>query len=741
MPDDQLKRAYGASEFHWAVGIEDTFIPQSKPNLRALDEYELTQHYEMWRDDIARAADSGATMIRWGVPWYRVEKQQGVYDWTWTDQVINHIRSVGLDPIIDLVHYGTPLWLEKSFDDARYPELVSAFARAFINRYKHQIRYYTPLNEPTVNADFSGRRAEWPPYLAGDKGYIRVLLQCARGIQATVSTLRQLQPAATIFAVEAMQHHEAESSAAEVAMNREYAQDMLSYDLCTGSVDDKHVLYDWLLQNGATAAELELLRKNKISFDVYGVNFYPWSSNRVVVGKDKVVTHAAGCADGRLLIDIFHRVHSRTNLPLFVTETSAAGYRATSWMSEVWDAVRLARMDGIPVIGYTWFPLITMIEWDYRQSKKIIGEHLLDLGLIQGRFEGGKLVRTNLPLFEQYHDLTRRRLPPIAVASPRAKDVVYSNPVWNGYMADPFVRKFGNTYFAYGTADRQSDGNYFPVLTSTDLVDWHYVGGALQPLQDEKAVAYWAPEVAENNGKYYLYYSAGGGAGEHHQIRVATASRPQGPFIDTGKILVPQEAFNIDPHPFKDPATGKWHLFFAKDFFDGRAGTGLAMIGLNDDMVSTNGEIQTVARASADWQIFERNRDWYGKRWDAWHTLEGPTVLVHQERYYCLYSGGCWNTKNYGVGFAHADSINGPWIDDQDAQGASVLSAVPDHVLGPGHNSVVIAPDGKTDVIVYHAWDPAWTARKLCVDRLTWTATGPRCLPTWQDAVLYERTE
>jgi len=52
-------------------------------------------------------------------------------------------------------------------------------------------------------------------------------------------------------------------------------------------------------------------------------------------------------------------------------------------------------------------------------------------------------------------------------------------------------------------------------------------------------------------------------------------------------------------------------------------------------------------------------------------------------------------------------------------------------VIGPGHNSVVVGPDNVTQYIVYHAWDKAHTARRMCVDKLVWTADGPRCSPTW----------
>jgi GH43 family beta-xylosidase len=46
-------------------------------------------------------------------------------------------------------------------------------------------------------------------------------------------------------------------------------------------------------------------------------------------------------------------------------------------------------------------------------------------------------------------------------------------------------------------------------------------------------------------------------------------------------------------------------------------------------------------------------------------------------------------------------------------------------VLGPGHNSFTVAPDGGTTWIVYHAWDLAQTARRMCIDRLDWKDGTP----------------
>ena len=110
-----------AAPFRFAVGIEDTFIPQERVGQRRLDEYELTQHYQFWREDLDLVARSGADSLRWGIPWYRVEPEPGRFEWDWVDRVIDHISELGLTCIVDLMHYGTPLWMTKSFLDPDYP--------------------------------------------------------------------------------------------------------------------------------------------------------------------------------------------------------------------------------------------------------------------------------------------------------------------------------------------------------------------------------------------------------------------------------------------------------------------------------------------------------------------------------------------------------------------------------------------------------------------------------------------
>ena len=110
-------------DFIWAVGIENTFVTQIERGERVLDEYALTQHYENWETDLKLALDSGVSMIRYGIPWYKIEEKPGQFDWEWVDKVMAFFKAhPSLTPIIDLVHYGTPHWMKNAFANGRYPE-------------------------------------------------------------------------------------------------------------------------------------------------------------------------------------------------------------------------------------------------------------------------------------------------------------------------------------------------------------------------------------------------------------------------------------------------------------------------------------------------------------------------------------------------------------------------------------------------------------------------------------------
>lgn len=293
-------------------------------------------------------------------------------------------------------------------------------------------------------------------------------------------------------------------------------------------------------------------------------------------------------------------------------------------------------------------------------------------------------------------------------------------PAFDGYFADPFLTMFSEGYYAYGSGDPALPSRGFQAIRSSDLCDWTSVGIVFEGADPSLGDSYWAPEVVEAEGRYWMYYSVGHGISGHH-IRVAVADSPGGPFNDLGVNLTPGESFAIDAHPYRD-TDGAWYLFFARDVLDSeRPGTHIAAKRMTS-MTSVDSATTAILAPDADWQIYERSRHMYGQVLD-WHTLEGPTVVRRDDDYYLFFSGGSWEGDGYGVSVASASHPLGPWR-HRATETADVLSTAITGLPGPGHNSI-LSRNGSDNLIAYHAWNSDRSARQMYVDRVEWTGSVP----------------
>jgi len=389
----------------WAAGIENTFVPQTRPGHRALEEYELMGHYEHWRTDLGLASDLGLKAMRWGVPWYKVEPERGKFDWSWTDEVIPYmVEELKILPIIDLMHYGCPFWLEREFANKNYPQFVADYAAAFAERYKHLITWYTPLNEPIINALMCGLRGLWPPYLKGDKGYIRIMLQLARGIVRTVQAIKAIDPSSVMVHVEAAGLTRTVREDLASLQREEQHRGYLCFDLISGRLTHDHILFSWLVRNGASPDTLDEIARNPVSLDIIGLNFYPqWSTKLLYIDKRGRIAFRETEPEGDGFKELITHYHDRYQVPIMITETSAVGSDEIRhrWLQSSVSMIRDLRTSGVPVIGYTWFPLFTMIDWRYRFSQDPLEDFYLELGLYRLDRESADRRWIPTPLVEQ----------------------------------------------------------------------------------------------------------------------------------------------------------------------------------------------------------------------------------------------------------------------------------------------------------------------------------------------------
>jgi beta-glucosidase len=402
---------YDAQELLFAVGFEDTFVPQTRPGGRSLDEYELTQHNHYWYDDLGRAAESGARYVRWGIPWYRVNPADGVWDWSWLDQVVDRFDELGLVAIVDLMHYGTPLWLDNQFANARYPDAVSEYARRVAERYRGRLTVFTPLNEPLLNVLYCGEFGYWPPYLSGDDGFVTVLRAIARGIVCTQQAIVDVVgDDASFVHVEASFRFSGDLHAYPEQSAHLGHRAFLVEDLLTGKVDEHHPLAAYLRRFGFADEDFAWHREHLARPDVMGVNYYPAISTEVF---EQGVAHTGGPSDPRPrvdewtdgLADVLTRWHRRYDVPVFLTETCYTGTveQRLSWLDASVECVHQLRRAGVDVVGYTWWAVIDMFDWAYRDGAGPLASYQLPMGLWDLKLDGaGVWQRVRNPVADRY---------------------------------------------------------------------------------------------------------------------------------------------------------------------------------------------------------------------------------------------------------------------------------------------------------------------------------------------------
>jgi beta-glucosidase/6-phospho-beta-glucosidase/beta-galactosidase len=282
------------------------------------------------------------------------------------------------------MHYGCPFWLQKEFANENYPRVVAAYAAQFAARYSNLIKWYTPLNEPLVNALMCGKRGLWPPYMRGDNGYIRVMLQIVKGVFKTVQAIKEISPDAVMVQVEATGLSRALRDDLEALAVEDQRRGYLFYDLISGLVTRDHFLFPWLLRNGASPDDLAEIAQQRIPIEVMGMNFYPqWSTKQIYIDQKGRLAYRSIEQDGVGFASLIEDYYRRYQVPIIITETSAYGPDEvrSQWLAASVAMVKELRARGVPVLGYTWFPLFTMVDWRYRLGRRPVEHYYIDLGL------------------------------------------------------------------------------------------------------------------------------------------------------------------------------------------------------------------------------------------------------------------------------------------------------------------------------------------------------------------------
>jgi beta-xylosidase len=296
----------------------------------------------------------------------------------------------------------------------------------------------------------------------------------------------------------------------------------------------------------------------------------------------------------------------------------------------------------------------------------------------------------------------------IARAAAPAPPNTYTNPLQFN-VADPFVLRYGNTYYLSGTSDYNIG---FKMWTSHDLVHWTPQGYCYRrTLGSWGRSDFWAPAMLQRNGMFYFYYSARGPVSRGHtsmRICVATSRSPLGPYVDAATPMFNLGLANIDVHVILDD-DGRGYIYYVKDCSENFSPSGHPISEVY--VLPLNGNLISVVRDAQPTFCIRPDHKWEGDQWN-----EGPFVFKHKKTYIMMYSANFFASAEYSLGYATAPSPLGPWTK---AKENPVLHQTAT-VKGPGHNAVIASPDGTELFCIYHELNPAGHGadRLLAIDRM-----------------------
>jgi beta-glucosidase/6-phospho-beta-glucosidase/beta-galactosidase len=362
------------NEFTFATGIECSY-PKVQGGLRR-DMLEETGHYRRWKDDLRLVKELGICTLRYGPPYYCIHLGPERYDWEFTDQVFGEMQALGIEPIVDLLHFGLPDWLG-DFQNPDFPQHFAAYAVAFAKRYPW-VQWYTPVNEIYLCARASTLLGFWNERIRTHRAFVTALKHLCKASVLMMSTVQTVCPGAVFMQSETAQFTHArtlrDQPKADLCNELRFAALDLHY---ARQVQADVLLY--LMDNGMTRQEYEwFMHDHSSERAILGIDYYK-ANEAVIDGEGELVPN--GETFGWYVVA--RHYYDRYRRPLMQSETNMADpEEAPHWLWKQWHNVWQIRRDGVPIVGFTWYGLTDIVDWEewmVEKAGKVVPCGLYDL--------------------------------------------------------------------------------------------------------------------------------------------------------------------------------------------------------------------------------------------------------------------------------------------------------------------------------------------------------------------------
>ena len=384
-----------------------------------------TRHIDLWKEDLERLRTAGITTLRYSVPWHRIERQRGVFDWTWIDQPLRFTQEHRMNPILDPLHHTSfPAWLTDGFLHPEFPALYSNFLDRLSRRYPF-VRNYTVFNEPLATTLFCSYTGMWYPRLASDEAFVRMALRVAHAICRGCDVLRK-NVSPRFVHVDTAEHHQALGRRSAAWVEFANARRFLLTDLVLGRVTEKHELFPYMRRHGASVSEMRWLEDHQARIDILGLDYYvhsemdwAWSPEK---GRPDIKPFVR---DARGFASIAEDYVNRYDLPIMLSETNIVGTveERIAWLRLMERECEELVLSGIDFRGFCWYPSIDTTDWSSgctRLTGQIDPQGIwslepdtlsridTELSAVYSQLARGRIAPSDLPMYSFGPELQRR---------------------------------------------------------------------------------------------------------------------------------------------------------------------------------------------------------------------------------------------------------------------------------------------------------------------------------------------
>lgn len=111
--------------------------------------------YHRYKEDISLFAEMGFKVFRTSIAWSRIfpkgdEESPNEEGLKYYDDLFDECLKYGIEPLVTISHYETPLWLAKQYDGWKSRKLIGFFeryVRTIFSRYGKKVKYWLTFNE------------------------------------------------------------------------------------------------------------------------------------------------------------------------------------------------------------------------------------------------------------------------------------------------------------------------------------------------------------------------------------------------------------------------------------------------------------------------------------------------------------------------------------------------------------------------------------------------------------------